>query len=927
MAQNKTISSIAKLIDRRANNLPAKATVVRVDQLVADITLGPGSGTIHNVEIMGNPETLSVGMVVPIQWVERQGGYLAPVIFQGGGAPVAGRQTYVSTDNITLQMLDGMLRVKPGGVGLEHLDFVPALSTHSHDDPVGLSGWSANEEAIVSNGGELKLYSNGRIYAGVNDEVVIIDTTHASYRMWAGHYDPTDAAAVFKVGKDGKMYATGGAIAGWTINTDQFSADSGQAILNSAVPFLGLGGADVYGEAGIWLGKDAGVYKLYIGDPAGNNLNWDGSSLSLTGSIMAEAGFIGGWEIYADMLACGAGGLCRIALNADQTPYIAIGQSTGYLGSMGFWAGLESSTIKMHIGDPDGNLLSWNGSVLSVKGDIIATTITAASGTIGGWTLSASAIGAGGIGNDQIELDASVPSIAIGGTTGFLGGSGFWVGMDGSLAKMHIGDPSTDFMAWDGSKLIVAGAIFAAENITGVIGGSLMISKDRGTLPAAITAVQATINFGRSMTPDDFILIRARDTSDTIREEYIQVGTLIDGTTYNVTRGLSNGGTGFAFPIDTIFIVLGNEGDGHIELDAIGAPGIIVREQGDTYNSQLERIKLDNSGLKITYPPTLSSNKYLHLAVDGATGFGRMDASIQSGETNDVTLRVYATNGQNYPDDRSVYFNIRNFLASTEMVVFDISQMGGGIAWHLIELTSSGNLFLSDTSLDNSGGNLTVDRAIYAGTDITAGGDITATGSVSGADLIASNTIELFELAAVPSAPTSGYAKIFGYDGAAWVYGEDGTKPHNLYQDEFWISPDACYVSNAITSSNIRFVQLRDAQGDVMKFTLSSPKGWAGRTVYWDVYLTSAGAGTATFYCEGQVRPIAAGTGYTSASYTGASTITPNGTPGVLVKKTYQITWPICEMAEIQFQRLGSHASDNNTATMLVAGIRLRVWN
>lgn len=66
----------------------------------------------------------------------------------------------------------------------------------------------------------------------------------------------------------------------------------------------------------------------------------------------------------------------------------------------GFWLGNIGGAARFNIGNAT-EYMKWTGSALQVKGDITATTITADSGTIGGWTLTASKLSATGIDIDS----------------------------------------------------------------------------------------------------------------------------------------------------------------------------------------------------------------------------------------------------------------------------------------------------------------------------------------------------------------------------------------------------------------------------------------------------------------------------------------------------------------------------------------------
>ena len=134
-------------------------------------------------------------------------------------------------------------------------------------------------------------------------------------------------------------------------------------------------------------------------------------------------------------------------------------------------------------------------------------------------------------------------------------------------------------------------ALLFAENTISVIGGWFYVAKDQGTLPA-VTSGATTIDFGKAMTPNDFILIRAHDTGGTIKAEYIQIGTLVSGTNYNVTRDVAAAhGTDPAWADGTPFVVLGNTGNGRIELNASDTPRISMVVQGSTYNAQTELLR------------------------------------------------------------------------------------------------------------------------------------------------------------------------------------------------------------------------------------------------------------------------------------------------------------------------------------------------
>ena len=95
--------------------------------------------------------------------------------------------------------------------------------------------------------------------------------------------------------------------------------------------------------------------------------------------------------------------------------------------------------------------------------EIAASTITA--GLISVATLSAISASLGTITAGNITLDSS--GFIRGGATGYMTGTGFWLGYDTATYKFHIGNPAGDYIAWDGTKLIQSGGIgFASGSFT-----------------------------------------------------------------------------------------------------------------------------------------------------------------------------------------------------------------------------------------------------------------------------------------------------------------------------------------------------------------------------------------------------------------------------------------------------------------------------
>lgn len=214
--------------------------------------------------------------------------------------------------------------------------------------------------------------------------------------------------------------------------------------------------------------------------------------------------------------------------------------------------------------------------------------IISGNGLSGGGDLSADrtlAVGAGtgiSVGADSVGID--------------LAANLTWTGnhvFQGGLSTRHLLPELTDtydlgssVLLWRKGWLSELDTVLFAQNSVTLLGGWLLISKDEGALVGDVLAADTTIDFGKSMTVGDFVLMRA-----SLKMEYMQVGALISGTTYNVTRNLDGSGAN-DWAGGTPFAVLGTTGNGRIELNAYDTPRISILEQGSTYNAQTERIRI-----------------------------------------------------------------------------------------------------------------------------------------------------------------------------------------------------------------------------------------------------------------------------------------------------------------------------------------------
>ena len=120
---------------------------------------------------------------------------------------------------------------------------------------------------------------------------------------------------------------------------------------------------------GYYLGWDEtlATYVFFIGNSSANKLTWNGTTLSITGSITATTGTIGGWVIGTDSLTDAAG---------------TVGMSSAVTGGddIRFWAGDATPASAEFRVTEAGALTASNATITG--------SITATSGDIGGWVIT-----------------------------------------------------------------------------------------------------------------------------------------------------------------------------------------------------------------------------------------------------------------------------------------------------------------------------------------------------------------------------------------------------------------------------------------------------------------------------------------------------------------------------------------------------------
>ena len=146
-------------------------------------------------------------------------------------------------------------------------------------------------------------------------------------------------------------------------------------------------------------------------------------------------------------------------------------------------------------------------------------------------------------------------------------------------------DLGSSTLLWRKGWLSELDAILFAQQTQTLVGGWLSVGVGEGSLPEDVADTDTQIDFGQAMTVGDFLLFRAA-----LKVEYMSIGSLVSGTTYNVTRNLDGSGAN-DWPAGSVYAIRRN-GGGWLELNAYDTPRLQMMRQGATYNAQTELIRM-----------------------------------------------------------------------------------------------------------------------------------------------------------------------------------------------------------------------------------------------------------------------------------------------------------------------------------------------
>lgn len=275
-----------------------------------------------------------------------------------------------------------------------------------------LSGWDS--ETAFLQGGAAKLHSDGYLELGTAiGNYAKIDASHATYRMWIGHTDPT--LATFSVEKDGTFHALAGDIASWDIGTGKLVGG------NVVGEYTGLqSGAGAtrtfFAGADDNAGTDANAYITASGEAFFNNITLSGS-VSVAGYLPLSGGTMDN------------GAILRIdSIYARDADGLTLADDAGNLGVFikdGGDVGIGTDSPGAYL---DIDVIAEPGMI--IQSDTVAPTIRWVDGADSDyfqWRMHR--------GNDYLILQSNTTDIL----TAFKGG-GISVGTDSSRALLTIAD-------------------------------------------------------------------------------------------------------------------------------------------------------------------------------------------------------------------------------------------------------------------------------------------------------------------------------------------------------------------------------------------------------------------------------------------------------------------------------------------------------
>ena len=301
--------------------------------------------------------------------------------------------------------------------------------------------------------------------------------------------------------KTGALSVTGAI----TMGTTGASFSAGQSAYDTGTP-------------GWWLEWNAGTPRFSLGNPSGQKLLWNGTTLAITGSVTATTGTIGGWIIGAtDLTESGGGG--TVGLASSGSVRIWVGHATpssapfrvssaGVATMIGAVIGSATSGARVELNPTNGVSVYDSGGTVRGRllttgagylGSTDGTSATAAlSWTTGGVaTINASAITTGTLNASGITVTNLNASSITAGTLVADRISGGSLGGGINLGSADLTLNSTGSIKWGSSTSTISSSKISIQSTS--FGGGIEFKDSGGAVRGSIFCASTDVDFsGRS---------------------------------------------------------------------------------------------------------------------------------------------------------------------------------------------------------------------------------------------------------------------------------------------------------------------------------------------------------------------------------------------------------------------------------------------
>lgn len=246
-------------------------------------------------------------------------------------------------------------------------------------------------------------------------------------------------------------------------------------------------------------------------------------------------------------------------------------------------------------------------------------------------------------------------------------------------------DLGSSINLWRKGWLSELDTILFAENTAALVGGWLIIGKNQGSIPSFVDSSDTTIDFGKTMIVGGSAVLRS-----SLQVEYIGTGSLASGSTvYNVVRDLDGSGAN-DWVEGSVFLELGESGDGRIELNAYDTPRIQMIQQGETYNQQKEIIRIGDLNGNWNY-----SAEEWGVAI-GSYGSGSGNVTIDS--INGVRINIYDTSIMEFKSTGAFISNVLNMTGADAAIAIGATPPSGSAIGTGLWLSKNGLYSLNSGS-------------------------------------------------------------------------------------------------------------------------------------------------------------------------------------------------------------------------------------